>query len=110
MVPVFVPSEDSSVSAATLEENLHSEQVHFVPLQDRAEPARHQPQRFPEPREIVLRANLPPVPQRSKEPPLQRRQRHKRPIQIKKRRNSSALLPYLYLLYFFPPFHIDSRA
>jgi len=44
---VFVPRGDISVSLARSSKNLHAAQIHFVSLQDRADPARHQPRRFP---------------------------------------------------------------
>jgi len=45
LVAVFVPGGDFSISLATLIKSLHAAQIHFVALQNRVNPARHQPQR-----------------------------------------------------------------
>src|SRR5882762_1331193 len=94
LVAVFVPRGDSSVSLVTLVKNLHVAQIHFVRLQNRVQPARYQPHRFPQPQEIVLCRDRRPASQHPEESSLQRRKCHESPIQIKKRRNSSALLLY----------------
>src|SRR5580658_3716085 len=71
------------------------------------DPARDQPQSFRKPQKIIPNPNQLSIAQHQKESFLQRRQTRERSIQIKKRRNSAALilnlLYFLYLLYF--PLH-----
>src|SRR6266850_5781172 len=72
---------------------------------------RHQPHRFPQPQKIVFCRDCSPVSQEAEKGSLQRRRPQERSIQIKKRRNSSALL--LYFLFFLglrPSLHMASCA
>src|SRR6266478_316603 len=46
LVAIFLPRGDISISLVTLVKNLKATKIHFVALQNLADPAWHQPQRF----------------------------------------------------------------
>ena len=81
--------------------NRNAPQIDLVRMHDVIETKRQQPHRLHKPRHIIPNPNQFSITQHQKKPPLQRRQAHERPIQIKERRNAAVLLLYfLYFLYF----------
>src|SRR5208337_213856 len=68
-------------------------QVALVPLRNRSQPPRQQSRRLRSPTRIIRPRNRAAAPQLPKHSPLQRRPRHQRPVNIKKRRNPPRLFP-----------------
>ena len=97
---MFREETDRNVCPTAFHIRSHASQIHFVCMHDLIDSSRYKPHRFREPQRIIPNANELAIPQRPKKPPLQRRQRHQRTVQIKKRRDSFALLLYFYFLNF----------
>ena len=80
------------IPPATLFKNLHTAQIRLVSLQNSSDPTRCQSHCFPQPQTIIPQRYFAPASQYPEKSPLQRRQRHQRPIQIKKRPNAASFL------------------
>src|SRR6267143_7058050 len=109
--PVFKKCGGRLQPALSTSVHRDSSQVHLVSVPHRTDSARREPDRFCKPPPIVLRRDCAPVTQHPEKSPLQRRQCHKRSVQIEERRDPTALFLYfLFLLYLLCFLHIASCA